>query len=127
MPELTEESLADLVAEWGDVATVILYQDTPLMISEACPISALGTACGACPPKQGSDDPIRLNAARGADAVYVTVQKCRTVVTNEHPYSAERFLGLLREAGASRWRVDFSIRPYTADEAAAVWNRMRGL
>ena len=126
-PELGKEDLSGLLTEWGDVATVILYQDTPLMISEACPISALGAPCGACPPQQGHDDPIRLNAARGADAVYVTMQKCRTIVTNERAYTAERILGVLRENGASRWRVDFSIRPYTAEEAAGVWNRIRGL
>ncbi len=124
-PENTEEDMAGLLAEWGDVATVILYQDTPLMISEACPLSALGADCGKCPPKLGNNEPVRLRPVRGGDDVLVTMQKCRAFITDDHPRDSSDRLEALRENGGTRWRLDFCLRPYSADEATRIWRGVK--
>jgi hypothetical protein len=124
-PETTREDAAALVREWGDVATVILHQDTPLMISEACPVSALGASCGSCGPKRGQDE-TRLRTARGGDVV-VTMRDCRALVTNAAPHDASDWAVPLREAGARRWRVDFCIRRYASEDAAAIWKTLKGM
>ncbi len=124
-PESTEADIVGLLAEWGDVATVILYQDTPLMISETCPLSSLGAGCGTCPPKLGNDEPTRLHPLRGGDDVLVTMQRCRTFITNEHPTDISKRLDVLRDSGACLWRLDFCLRPYSATDASQIWNRIR--
>lgn len=124
-PETTREDVEALVREWGDLATVVLHQDTPLMISEACPVSALGAACGSCGSKHGRNE-TRLCATRGDDVV-VAMRDCRAFVTNAAPHDASDWVKPLRDAGARRWRVEFRIRRYTAEDAAAIWQKLRVL
>lgn len=123
-PETELEDAEALVREWGDVATVVLHQDVPLMISEACPISALGAVCGNCGPKRGLDE-TRLRAARGGDVVVAT-HDCRAVVMDAAPLDRAGWLPRLAAAGARRWRVDFRLRSHSADDAASIWRRIRG-
>ena len=124
-PETTRDDAEALVRTWGDIATVILHQDTPLMISEACPVSALGASCGSCGPKRGQEE-TRLRTTRGEDVV-VTMRDCRALVTNAAPHEASAWAAPLREAGARRWRVDFCIRQYTAEGAAAIWKKLKAM
>lgn len=123
-PECGVEELCGLAATWGDVAAVVLHQDTPLMISESCPISALGAKCGECPPKAEGRTSVALHAQRGDDVV-ATMRNCRTFITNMAPLSLARHVRALRDAGCRNWRVDFCLREYTAAEAAEIWRGLR--
>jgi putative protease len=126
-PEDACANLAALLCAWGAVASVVLYQDTPLMISEACPKNALEGGCGACASERGGEDPepLDLEPVRGGDGVRAVLRDCRATLFGGRPFSLAERLGELRAAGGRLWRVDFALRRYTPGAAAEIWRTVR--
>ncbi len=116
------ENIASLLAEFADRAAVIVYQDTPLFISETCARSVPCPRCGAPNDCAGADD--RITSAHG-ERVRVLTHQGRSITISETPYCLGGRLAELARFGARRLRVEFAHRHYAADEALKIWRTLR--
>ena len=121
-PEDGLPNLRGLLAEWGERAAVIVYEDLPLFISENCGRAGLARECRADGSCRRADLPMR---SASGDDVRLIQRGCRTIVIGARPFSLSRHLSHLRAAGASRFRAAFVWRHYRAEEAVAVWRELR--
>lgn len=119
-PEDDGDNLRRLLAVLGDKAAVIVYQDTPLMISEACVLPAVGC------DRRGTCRPIEpvLTSSFG-EQVRVTSRNCRMAVIHEKPFCLAAHIPALTSAGARILRADFMYRAYTGEQVRAIWRRLR--
>jgi len=121
-PEDGFDNIRDLLRRCGEHAVVIVYQDTPLFISESCPAANLAGRC----PGSNHCTVMRLDLDSGAGERLAALNaRCRTVTISRQPFCVSHRLAALRQAGARRLRVDFGLRAYTADEARRVWRDVR--
>jgi hypothetical protein len=121
-PEDTRENMRKLLAEFGDKATVIVYQDTPLFLSASCAHANLAGKCqggGACREEQ-----LLLKMA-GGETVVAIQDNCRTIVVNEAPFCLADRLAELLKMGARNLRVDFIWQTYTPEEVRDLWRQIR--
>jgi U32 family peptidase len=121
-PEDGLANMASLLGETGCAATVILYQDTPLFISETC---AFASSHGGCP---GLDrcrfQQMTMTSGHG-ETLIVLNRHCRSVAVGEKPYCIARHLDALRTAGARRFRADFINRSYEPEGVLEIWRGLR--
>ncbi|MDP2990712.1 MAG: DUF3656 domain-containing protein, partial [Kiritimatiellota bacterium] len=124
-PEDDGANLRRLLATLGNKAVVVVYQDTPLMMSEACVLPAVGCdRRGTCRPgAPGFGEPV-LTASFG-ERVRVIARHCRMVVINEKPFCLGPHIPALTSAGARILRADFMYRAYTGEQVRAIWRRLR--
>ena len=121
-PEDDGENLGELLASHGDVLTLVVYQDTPLFISESCPLAALA---GRCPgPERCEVERLSLRSIHG-NRVEVSLCDCRSVVTSDTPFCLAHRIPELLVRGLSRVRADFITRSYSAAEIRAVFGQLR--
>jgi REP element-mobilizing transposase RayT len=121
-PEDGLDNFRPLLQRLGARAVVVVYQDTPLFISEACPEAAMTGGCAG--PSQCRFAQVELVSDAGEQVISVN-RRCRTYTLNRHPLCLATRLAALRQAGARRLRADFCYRPYTADEVARRWREVR--
>lgn len=123
-PEDCAENLQSLLAEFGDRLTIILYQDTPLFISENCVLPTLAEA-RACPVQADCSNCTQpLRSAHG-DRLLLLTERCRTWVIGESALCWSRIMKPLIEAGARHFRVDLSYRAYSPEQAREIWRAVR--
>ncbi len=123
-PEAGLNDLRDLFASLCCPAELIVYQDTPLCVSEVCQGSARDTCehdCDAC-PDSGSELVLSSDATPDLLALQ---DKGRTIVLSAQPMSFSGRLSELTAIGASCLRVDFIWRRYSSAEVRDVWARLR--
>ena len=120
-PDDGSENMLSLLKSSGEQATVIIYQDTPLFISENCALAAQAQRCPASPDCRTSE---REWDSGSGEAVRMIQHGCRTLAINEVPFSLAGRLGELQKAGARYIRADFINRRY---EPASVCERWRAL
>ncbi|MFA5043290.1 MAG: U32 family peptidase, partial [Kiritimatiellia bacterium] len=134
-PEDDGDNLRRLLAVVGDKAVVIVYQDTPLMTSEACVLPAVGPVrhslggggCdrrGTCRPGEPGSGAPALTSSFGGQ-VRVIARHCRMVVIDEKPFCLAPHIPALTAAGARILRADFMYREYTGDQVRSIWRRLR--
>jgi hypothetical protein len=120
-----EDGLANygaLLSALGPRATVIVYQDTPLFISETCVYANMRGGCAG--PARCPRPNLPLVSGFG-DRLLAVSERCRTIVVNQKPFClAGRWKELLA-AGAVRVRADFMYRPYAAAEVRSTWRLLR--
>jgi putative protease len=121
-PEDGLENIRDLLAELGNRAVVIAYQDTPLFISEACAGAAVPDGCAG--RKDRCVATLDLKSSFG-DRVLALNRRCRTVVINKRPFCLASRFKELAGAGASRLRADFLFRSYPPEQVREIWRRLR--
>jgi putative protease len=120
-PEDGLENLGEVGRRAPD-AVVVVYQDTPLFVSETCVRLA---GAGSCPGVGRCDfDEEPMRSSRG-DRVRAINRRCRTWVIGESPLCWATELPALRAAGARAFRVDFLLRRYAPAEARDLWRRLR--
>ncbi|WP_176064064.1 peptidase U32 family protein [Anaeromyxobacter diazotrophicus] len=120
--EDVRENLAALLAELGPAASVVVYEDSPLFISESCPYANLA---GGCPgPASCTFERMELTSSHGGKALVVN-ERCRAFTLNDAPYNLSPRLAALREAGARSFRVHFVHRPYAPERARELWRALR--
>ncbi len=122
-PEDGLRNMRVLLGEFGAKAVVIIYQDTPLLISESCPRANLSVGkcrgigrCGFEGMELLSDFDQRLETA---------IRNCRVTITACAPYCLASRLTELGEAGAESLRADFIIHDYTPSEVRRIWQELR--
>jgi hypothetical protein len=119
-PEDDGANLRRLLATLGNKAVVIVYQDTPLMMSEACVLPAVGCdRRGTCRPGE------RVLTSSFGEQVRVIARHCRMVVIHEKPFCLAPHIPALASAGARILRADFMYRAYTGEQVRAIWRRLR--
>lgn len=121
-PEDDLENISDLLSEFPEQATLLMYQDTPLFISENCPKANAGGCTGGrrtCPDASAD----LLSSAR--EEVSVLNHECRTVVIGQRPYNLVSLLGDIKNAGARHLRADFSWKPYSPTQVADTLKSLR--
>ena len=122
-PEDGLDNMRTLLAEFGDRAVVIVYQDTPLFISETCGIAGLRRNCPGDSSRHSAAVDIESNTGEPAT---ISARQCRTVVFRRGAFCLAPCLRELAEAGARKLRVDFTRRNYTLSEVRSLWPLLRG-
>jgi len=121
-PEDSFKNMSSLLEEFGEKTTVIVYQDTPLFISETCGLANISGKCAG--RKSCNDTELPLVSGKKEQVILVT-SDCRTIVINEQPYCLAAHIGKLISAGASRFRADFIYRRYTPARVLEIWRSLR--
>lgn len=103
-PEDSLENITKITKSFGAYSTFIMYQDTPLFISET------DTGEGNCQPLRSSDGSFCKLTKDG-----------RTYVIGERPLC---LAAGAKETGAAFLRADFILRPYKASEVADIWRTL---
>lgn len=111
------DNMRRLLRQYGRVADVVVYQDTPLFTAEVC---VHANMLGHCPGRAKCT--FKQMEMTGPDGhKYLAVDKhCQTLILNSEAYSLGARLRELEEAGASRFRLDFVNRPYSEQEIRRV-------
>ncbi len=108
-PEDDRENLQTLLSDDTDL---ILYQDTPLFISEACVWANMKSAC---PGLDRCDFEKMVLKNEYGDRFTAMNEACRTVVINERPFSIIHLIQTFLEAGHRDYRIDLCYRDYTPE------------
>lgn len=121
-PEDGLDNWRRLVPRLAGRAVAIVYQDTPLFLSEACPHAAL---LGRCPGSEAcAFRSLALVGSRGAK-IDVFSARCRAVALSAAPLNLTRQLRQILELGVGGVRADFAYRPYAAPEVRRLWREIR--
>src|SRR5262249_11597564 len=121
-PEDGLANVRSLLAEYGERAALIVYQDTPLFLAESC---AYANLIGGCPGKANcrfeSMEMVSGHGEKGKALEY----HCRTILLNQEPFCLSPRLPELAKAGALSLRADFIYRPYEPRELRDTWRVVR--
>ena len=120
-PEDGLDNMCKLLTEFGAKATVIVYQDTPLFISETC-VRAEALPCPG--PAKCRREPLEMTSSHGDDVIAVN-RDCRTILIGKEPFCLGSRLDDLKSAGAVSLRADFINRPYKPSEVLDLWRALR--
>lgn len=121
-PEDGQENLESLLGQYGERATLIVYQHTPLFISENCALAAMARTCPAGPDCR---DAVQEWVSAKGERIWVVQQDCRTIVLSSEPFCLARRLKALVQAGARHLRADFIWQRYTAEQVRDTWRALR--
>ncbi len=120
--EDTRHNLAPLLGRLGAAAAVVIYEDSPLFISESCPYANLA---GGCPGVADCTfESMELTSSHGGKALVVN-ERCRSFTLNDEPFNLSEKVPALRAMGARAFRVHFVHRPYAPAQAVATWRALR--
>lgn len=120
-PEDGMENMKELLGEFGEKITVVVYQDTPLFVSDTCGFFNLDGRC-----KKATDGCADIRLMSGhKESLIMTGRHCRTVVVNERPFCIQPYLHDLAVGGNLRVRADFLYRRYTPSEVLSTWRALR--
>ena len=111
-----------LLGQFPDRLTVVIYQDTPLFISENCALAAMS---GRCPAGAGCRESEREWQSGSGETIRLIQQGCRTVAVNAVPFCLSGRLDELRNAGARNFRADFILRHYDPESVCGRWRDLR--
>ena len=126
-PEDSGRNMFELLPVLGPKAVILIYQDTPLFLSEACVIAGFNGGCigrQGCPGASSELTFVGRFSSR-AGAVRVYSFGCRTFVAGEKPFALSKRVDELTRAGARNFRVDLSVGEYSAEETIQLWRRLR--
>ncbi len=121
-PEDGSENMLSLVKQFSEQATVIVYQDTPLFISENCALAAQAQRCPASPNCRTSE---REWDSGSGETIRMIQHGCRTLAINQVPFSLAGRLTGLQKAGVRYVRADFINRHYEPAKVCEVWRALR--
>jgi U32 family peptidase len=107
------ENLKPLLRDYGALAEVVVYQDTPLFTGETCVHANL---LGHCPGKARCDFTSTELTAPDGNKYLAVDHWCRTIILNTQPFAWTHRVKELEAAGASRFRLDFIHRTYQPEE-----------
>ena len=103
---------------------MVVYEDSPLFVSESCPYANLS---GGCPgPRDCTFEELSLTSSHGG-GFRVVNERCRSVTLREEPFNLSPRLRDLVAAGARSLRVHFLHRTYPAIRAREIWRALRRL
>lgn len=121
-PEADGHSLQPVLAQFPEQAVVIVYQDTPLFISENCALAAMAGACPAGPECKDSE---RDWISASGENVRLVQRGCRSVLINRTPFCLAGRMTELLAMGTRHLRADFVWRRYEPDTVVTLLRRLR--
>jgi putative protease len=121
-PEDGWENVRSLLAEFGPLAVLVVYQDTPQFLAESC---AYANLIGGCPGKANCRFESMEMVSSHGEKVTALDYHCRTIVLNQGPFCLSARLDDLAKAGAVSLRADFVYRPYDPAEVRRRWRLVR--
>ena len=121
-PEDGWENVRSLLAEFGPLAVLVVYQDTPQFLAESC---AYANLIGGCPGKANCRFESMDMVSSHGEKVTALDYHCRTIVLNQGPFCLSTRLNDLAKAGAVSLRADFIYRPYDPAEVRRRWRLVR--
>jgi len=120
-PENSVGNLKSLAGILGEKAEIIIFQDTPLFISESCPKAAVAGGCKGNPSCDFGE--VKIESGKLGKFI-ITSNNCRTVVISEEPFEIFGKLKELKKAGVVNFRIDFVNRKYRPEEAIKTIKRL---
>ncbi len=120
--EGTLAGMQPLLEEFGAAATLVVYGDRPLFLSEACVHANLARGCPGT--EECSFESVPMLSSFG-DRIVALREGCRTVVIHRDPFCLSGSLDDLSRAGARSLRVDLVWRSYTPEQARDIWRTVR--
>ncbi|HSM92959.1 MAG TPA: U32 family peptidase [Anaeromyxobacteraceae bacterium] len=115
-------NLSALAGRLGPAASVVVYEDSPLFISESCPYANLA---GGCPgPAKCTFERMELTSSHDGKVLVVN-ERCRAFTLNDVPFNLSSRLAALEAAGARSFRVHFVHRPWPTERALEIWRALR--
>jgi len=127
-PEDSRANLQQLLPAYAQYAEVIVFQDTPLCISEVCLSATLSGNCNRKPATGGSctaPPPRAIIGKRTQTPILACQRDCRTVLLRAEPLLLAPKMPELRAMGARFWRADFLWRNYNAEQVNQIWQALR--
>jgi putative protease len=121
-PEDGLANVRSLLAEFGERAVLIVYQDTPLFLAESC---AYANLIGGCPGKANCKFESMEMVSSYGEKVTALDYHCRTIVLNQGPFCLSPRLPELAAAGAVSLRADFIYRNYDPARVRDLWRTIR--
>ena len=121
-PDDDRHNMRQLLSQYPDQATVIIYQDSPLFISENCALAAAARTCPAGPDCRDSE---RDWVSGNGENVRLVQQGCRSILLNQVPFSLCKRVGDIRDMGALHFRADFIYRRYEPLAVRSLWRALR--
>jgi len=121
-PEDGRDNMGSLLGQFADRVTVVVYQDTPLFISENCALAAMA---GRCPAGEGCRESEREWESGSGETIRMIQQGCRTVAINHAPFCLASRVNELRGAGVRNFRADFINRKYDPVTVRDLWRAIR--
>lgn len=121
-PEDGLPNLRSLLAEFGEQAVLIVYQDTPLFLAESC---AYANLIGGCPGKANCRFESMQMVSSHGEKVTALDDHCRTIVLDQGVFCLSPRLKQLAAAGAVLLRADFLYRRYAPDVVRERWRLIR--
>lgn len=100
----------------------IVYQDTPLFISEACVWANMEKTC---PGKSRCNFNRMMVENEHGDRFTAVNDGCKTVVIHEKPFSITHFIPELLESGQRDFRIDLCYRDYTPEMISDIFSITR--
>ncbi len=120
-PETDRHTLLSLARQFPEQSTLIVYQDTPLFISENCALAAMSGRCPAGPDCRGSE---RDWISASGENVRLVQQGCRTILISHTPFCLSGRIKELRASGARHFRADFVWRQYEPSEVRGILRKL---
>jgi putative protease len=121
-PEDGRDNMESLLGQFAGRVTVVVYQDTPLFISENCALAAMA---GRCPAGAGCRESEREWESGSGESIRMIQQGCRTLAINQSPFCLSGRVKELRNAGARNFRADFICRKYEPGRVRELWQAIR--
>ncbi|MGC9311031.1 MAG: DUF3656 domain-containing U32 family peptidase, partial [Candidatus Aenigmatarchaeota archaeon] len=120
-PENSLENMKALCGALGQKAEVIVYQDTPLFISENCP----GAAVSGCPGKGKCNFRGMSLTSKKLGNFTAISRNCRTAVISAKPLDLRKRAGEISGFGGAGIRLDFINRAYSPLEMAGIFRSVQ--
>jgi putative protease len=111
-PEDCEQNISTLLQFQNIKLIVIVFQHTPLFISETTPVTGIDKAF-----------PSHIKSHSGQIYSYHTIGTVK-ILTSERPFSLVKYLPALRKAGAFRFRVDLMWSDISPQESVNYWRKI---
>lgn len=112
-PEDDLSNVEKLAATFPGLFTLIVYQDTPLFLSDFCSRQL----CSSCQEASAAKIPLRRLQDVRRNNYLLYSNNCRSILIAENPYSLGGMLSKLYEENRLSFRVDFLTRAYTIDQS----------
>jgi len=118
-PEDGVENMCAMIQQFPRQAVVVVYQDTPLFISETCSRANIHGSCKG-QPDVCSDEDMLLTSSQ-PERLRLLQRGCRSILIHEKAFSLQPHLDTFRRSGCGFFRIDFIYRRYQPDETRDIW------
>jgi len=116
-----KDNLQTILNDFSDIATLIIYQDTPLFISEAC----AKVHYEKCPGKERCNFKT-MNIDTVVNTHFKVINRdCRSITINQKPFCIAEHIPTLLQNGLKRVRADFIWKKFSPKDVRQIWQQLK--